>query len=195
MKFVLLILANFRRHKTRTILTVLSILVAFVLFGYLAAIRKAFEMGVTVAGADRLVVRHKVSIIQLLPANYEQQIERIAGVTEATPATWFGGMYKDERVPFPRIAVKHDEYFRMFDEFAVPPDQLEAWQRTRTGVIVGRKLAERYGFKVGDKVQIRPNIWRPARGETWEFDVVGIYDGKREEADTSQMLIRGDYLE
>ena len=195
MKFALLILSNFKRHKTRTILTVLSIIVAFVLFGYLAAIRKAFEMGVDVAGADRLIVRHKVSIIQLLPASYEPQIEKIDGVAAVTHATWFGGVYRDERMPFPRIAVNPNEYLDMYPEFLVPAGQKEAWQRTRTGVIAGRKLAERYEWKIGDKIPIRGNIWRPADGDSWTFDLVGIYDGAHEETDVSQMFLRYDYLD
>jgi putative ABC transport system permease protein len=196
MKFVRLILSNFKRHKTRTILTILSIVVAFTLFGYLAAIRKAFEMGVSVAGMDRLIVRHKVSLIQLLPASYEERIEKLGGVAMATHATWFGGVYKDERMPFARIVVKPEEWFQMYPEYITPPDQVDAWKRTRTGVLVGRKLAERYKWKIGDKIPIIGNIWRPAKGgDTWTFDLVGIYDGKEKETDTTQMFIRYDYLD
>jgi putative ABC transport system permease protein len=195
MKFALLILSNFKRHKLRTALTILSIVVAFVLFGYLAAIRKAFEMGATVAGADRLVVRHKVSIIQMLPQSYEADIERIAGVENATSSTWFGGIYQDEKNFFAQVAVEPDEYLGMFPEFVVPAEQKAAWLKTRTGVIVGRKLADRFGFKVGDKVPIRGTIWRPKGGDVWTFDVVGIYDGAEKETDTTQMFLRYDYLE
>jgi putative ABC transport system permease protein len=195
MKFLGLILSNFKRHKTRTILTILSIAVAFILFSYLAAIRKAFEMGVSVAGADRLVVRHKVSIIQLLPSSYEADIERIPGVDHATHATWFGGIYKDERNFFAQIAVDPVEYLAMFPEFVVTPAEKEAWKNTRTGVVVGSSLAKRFGFKVGDKLPIRGTIWRPASGDTWTFDIVGIYTGAKQETDTTQMFLRYDYLE
>jgi putative ABC transport system permease protein len=195
MKFLGLILSNFKRHKTRTILTILSIAVAFILFSYLAAIRKAFEMGVSVAGADRLVVRHKVSIIQLLPSSYEADIERIPGVDQATHATWFGGIYKDERNFFAQIAVDPVEYLAMFPEFVVTPAEKEAWKNTRTGVVVGSSLAKRFGFKVGDKLPIRGTIWRPASGDTWTFDIVGIYTGAKQETDTTQMFLRYDYLE
>lgn len=195
MKYALLVLSNFKRHKTRTILTVLSIMVAFVLFAYLATIRKSFQMGVEVAGADRLITRHRVSLIQLLPASYEERMERVEGVAAATPATWFGGSYKDERMPFARIAVKPDEYMDIYPEYVIPEDQKQAWLRTKTGVIVGRKLSERFGFKIGDKIQIVPDIWRPTNAANWEFDVVGIYDGRAQETDLSQMLIRLDYLD
>ncbi len=195
MKFVGLILANFKRHKTRTLLTILSIIVAFTLFAYLAAIRKAFEMGVDVAGKDRLIVRHKVSLIQLLPAAYEERIEKLPGVAMATHASWFGGVYKDERMPFARIAVKPEEWFTMYPEYITPPDQVAAWKQTKTGVIVGRKLVDRFGWKIGDKIPVVGNIWRPEGGETWTFDLVGIYEGKEKETDTTQMFIRYDYLD
>lgn len=195
MKLVGLVLANFKRHKLRTLLTILSIVVAFTLFGYLAAIRKAFEMGVDVAGKDRLIVRHKVSLIQLLPASYEERIEKLPGVAMATHATWFGGVYKDERMPFARIAVKPEEWFVMYPEYITPPAQVAAWKQTRTGVIVGRKLADRFGWKIGDKIPIIGNIWRPEKGETWTFDLVGIYEGKEKETDTTQMFLRYDYLD
>src|SRR5688500_5924302 len=106
MKYLVLLLANFKRHKLRTLLTILSIIVAFILFGYLAAIRKAFDVGVSVAGQDRLVVRHKISIIQLLPASYEADIEKIDGVADATHSTWFGGIYQDPKNFFAQMAVK-----------------------------------------------------------------------------------------
>ncbi|HEX2122580.1 MAG TPA: FtsX-like permease family protein, partial [Thermoanaerobaculia bacterium] len=158
-------------------------------------IRKAFEMGVEVAGADRLITRHRTSLIQLLPASYEERIERVEGVAAATPATWFGGSYKDERMPFARFAVKPDEYLEIYPEYVVSEEQQQAWMRTRTGVIVGRKLSERFGFEIGDKIQIVPDIWRPTNAAAWEFDVVGIYDGRAKETDLSQMLLRIDYLD
>jgi putative ABC transport system permease protein len=195
MRFLLLILSNFKRHKTRTMLTILSIIVAFILFGYLAAIRKAFEMGVSVAGADRLIVRHKVSLIQLLPASYETRMENVSGVDMATHATWFGGVYHKEKMPFPRIAVKPDEFLAMYPEYLLPKDQLAAWKQTRTGVVVGRKLVERFEWKIGDKIPITGNIWRPEGGDTWTFDLVGVYDGEKKETDTTQMFIRYDYID
>jgi putative ABC transport system permease protein len=129
MRFAGLLFSNFRRHKTRTILTILSIIVAFVLFAYLGAIRTAFDYGVTMAGADRLVVRHKVSIIQLLPVNYETRIERIDGVADATHATWFGAIYQDPKNFFGQMPVKPEEFLRMYPEYLLPKDQKD--RRTR----------------------------------------------------------------
>ena len=196
MKFVSLLLANFKRHRLRTALTILSIIAAFILFGYLAAIRKAFEMGASVAGADRLVTRHKVSIIQMLPISYKTQMEQIAGVAAVTHASWFGGIYKDPKYSFfPQLPVVPEEYMKMYPEFELPKDQFDAWTRTRTGVVVGRATAKQFGWKIGDKIPLQATIWRPKAGNTWTFDVVGIYDGRYKETDTTQFLFRYDYFE
>ena len=191
-----LVATGFKRHRLRLLLTGLSILVAFILFSYLVAIRKAFEMGVDVAGRDRLVVRHKVSIIQMLPADYEADMERIAGVTDATPATWFGAIYQDPKNFFGQFPVKPEEYLRMYPEFLLPEEQRQAWLRTRTGAIAGRATATKYGWKVGDRIPLQATIWMPKTGgKTWEFELVGIYDGKEKETDTTQFLFRDDYFQ
>lgn len=196
MKSLQLVWANLKRKKVRTILTLLSILVAFVLFGYLAAIRQALSQGVDVAGADRLVVRHKVSIIQLLPESYEADMEQIDGVADATHATWFGGIYQDPKNFFPQFPVKPEEYLAMYPEFLLPKEQKEAWLRTRTGAVVGRTTAERFGWEIGDRIPIQATIWTQDGGQrTWEFDLVGIYDGAEAGTDTTQFLFRHDYFD
>ena len=196
MKYAGLLLANFKRHKLRTALTILSIIAAFILFGYLAAIRKAFEMGVSVAGADRLVTRHKISIIQPLPLSYKAQIEQMPGISAATHASWFGGIYQDPNTFFAQRPVMPDEYMKMYPEFLLPKDQMDAWRSTRTGAIAGRKIADRYGWKIGDKIPLQATIWRPKTGgDTWTFDLVGIYDGKQTETDTTQFLFHYDYFD
>jgi putative ABC transport system permease protein len=197
MRFIRLILSSFKRHKTRTLLTVLSIVVAFVLFAYLATIRKSFEMGATVAGANRLVVRHKVSLIQPLPQSYEARIEQIPGVQDATEAAWFGGIYIDERhTRFAQIAVEPEEFLAIYPEFLLPEAQKKAWFSTRTGAIAGRKTAERFGWKVGDKIPLQATYMTPKTGgNTWTFDLVGIYDGASPETDTTTFYFRHDYLD
>lgn len=196
MKYVRLVWANLKRKKIRTLLTLLSILVAFVLFGYLAAIRQALSAGVDVAGADRLVVRHKVSIIQPLPGSYEAEMEQIPGVAEVAHATWFGGIYQRPSNFFPQMPVVPEEYLAMYPEFLLPEDQKEAWIATRTGAIVGRSTAERFGWKVGDKIPIQATIWTHSGGKkTWEFDLVGIYDGKEKGVDTTNFFFRYDYFD
>lgn len=196
MRLAGIVVSNFKRHRLRTALTVLSILVAFVLFGYLAAIKKAFEAGVDVAGKDRLVVRHKISIIQMLPVSYEADIERIDGVKEATHASWFGGIYKEPRNFIPQFPVKPEEFMAMYPEFRLPPAQMDAWLTTRTGAVVGRRTADKFGWKIGDKIPIQATIWRPkSGGNTWTFDIVGIYEGAEEETDTTLFLFRYDYFD
>jgi putative ABC transport system permease protein len=196
MKFARLVWANLKRKKIRTLLTLASIFVAFILFGYLSAIRQALTAGIDVAGADRLVVRHKVSIIQPLPGNYEADIEQIPGVAEATHASWFGGIYQNPRNFFPQMAVKPEEYLSLYPEFQLPKEEREAWLRTRTGVVVGRATAERFGWKVGDKIPLQATFWSHGGGnKIWEFDLVGIYDGTKDGVDTTQFLFQYDYFD
>jgi len=196
MKFAGLVWANLKRKKIRTLLTLLSILVAFVLFGYLSAITRALAQGVDVAGADRLVVRHKVSIIQFLPENYESQIEQIPGVAEAVHATWFGGIYQKPSNFFPQLPVKPQEYLSMYPEFLLSPEEKARWLETRTGAVVGRATADRFGWKVGDRVPIQATIWTHDDGQkTWDFDIVGIYDGAERGTDTTVFLFRWDFFD
>jgi putative ABC transport system permease protein len=195
MRFGRLVLANFKRHKLRTLLTMLSIVVAFILFAYLSAIKKGFEMGVSVAGADRLVVRHKISLIQPLPQSYQAQIERMDGVALSSQASWFGGLYQDKQVQWGQIAVQPEKFVQIYPEFVIPPDQKKAWFETRTGAVAGRKTATRYGWKVGDKIPLQATFNRPKSGNIWTFDLVGIYDGAHPEIDTTAFWFRHDYLE
>ena len=192
MKFLHLIWGNLMRKKLRTSLTLLSILVAFVLFGFLCAIRQALVGGVALAGADRLIVRHKVSLIQLLPESYQARMERIPGVAATSHQTWFGGIYQDPKNFFMQNPVVPEEFMKMFPEFILPPDQMKAWLATRTGAIVGRNTAERFHWKIGDKVPIMSPIWLR---KTWEFDIVGIFDGAKKGTDTTSLFFRYDYFD
>ena len=159
MKFLHLLWSNLRRKKLRTSLTILSIVVAFTLFGFLSAIKQALAGGISLAGANRLITRHRVSIIQMLPVSYKQRIERIPGVSGATHLTWFGGAYQDSKHFFPQMPVEPEKFLELHPEFLLPTEAREAWFRTRTGAIVGRKLANQFGWKTGDRVPIRSNIW------------------------------------
>lgn len=196
MKYWHLVWGNLWRKKIRTMLTFLSIGVAFILYGYLAAIEEALNQGVSVAGADRLIVRHKVSIIQTLPISYHARINQLDGVERAAHASWFGGIYKEPRNFFAQIAVEPDDFLALYPEFQLSAEQLGAWKKTRTGAVVGRKTADKYEFKVGDRVPIQGTIWPRKDGlPTWEFDVVGIYDGAKTGTDETQFLFRYDYLD
>lgn len=196
MRFLRLVVANLGRKKLRTILTGLSITVAFVLFGYLAAVRVAFNQGVDVAGLDRLVVRHKVSIIQLLPESYRDRMERIDGVDLAVHQTWFGGIYQKPSNFFAQMPVQPEPFLEMFPEYQLDDDERRAWLETRTGAIVGRVTADRFGWEVGDRIPIQATIWTQKDGSrTWEFDIVGIYEGAEQGTDTSQFFFRYDYFD
>jgi putative ABC transport system permease protein len=196
MKFLPLIWSNLKRKKLRTLLTLLSIMVAFVLFGFLSAIKEALAGGISLEGANRLVVRHKVSIIQLLPENFKARIEKIPNVDLADHQTWFGGIYQDPKKFFMQSPVVPGDFLSVMPEILLPADQKESWLRTRTGAIVGRKTAERFRWKIGDKVPIQSSIWAQKDGNrTWEFDIVGIYDGKNKNTDTSSLFFRYDFFD
>ena len=152
--------------------------------------------GISLEGANRLMVRHKVSIILLLPQSYKQRMERIPGVSLVAHQTWFGGIYQDPKNFFMQCPVVPDDFLNMFPEFLLPADQKEAWLKTRTGAIVGRKTADKYHFKIGDKVPIQSPIWAKTDGShTWEFDIVGIFDGKYKNTDTTSLFFRYDYFD
>jgi putative ABC transport system permease protein len=196
MKYLHLVWSNLQRKKLRSLLTLLSIVVTFVLFGYLSAIKQALTGGFDIAGADRLIVRHKVSIILFLPESYKARMERIPGVVLATHQTWFGGIYQDPKNFFMQTPVVPEEFLDMHPEFLLPPEQKQAWLHTRTGAIVGRKTAERFHWKLGDKIPIQSTIWAQKDGSRrWEFDIVGIYDGREKNTDTTLLLFRYDYFE
>ncbi|MBV8199786.1 MAG: ABC transporter permease, partial [Acidobacteria bacterium] len=195
MKFLPLVWKNLGRRKVRTTFTALSIVVAFLLFGILSAIRMAFSAGVDVTGADRLMVSHKVSIIQPLPIAYRDQIAQVPGVREVTHANWFGGVYQDPKNFFPRIAVDPPTYLAIYPEIKLPEAQKRAWLADRTGAIVGSVTAKRFGFKVGDRIPILGTIYtKRDGGRIWEFTVDGIYDAAKEGFDTSALLFQYDYL-
>ena len=196
MKYLGLVFSGLKRKKLRTFLTILSIMVAFILFGYLSAIRQAFDAGVEVAGADRLIVRHKVSIIQLLPQAYEARMERIKGVDNATHSTWFGGVYQEPKNFFAQMSIEPEELFDMYPEFVIGDEHKAAWLETRSGVLVGRGLVERFGWKLGDRIPINSTIWaKKDGGRSWEFDLVAIYDGAEKGTDTSQFFFRYDFFD
>lgn len=190
MKFLPLLFANLLRRKVRTILTVGSFAVALFLFCLLVTIRAAFNQGVDVAGADRLLVINKVSLIQPLPIAYRDRIQRQPGVKEVTWANWFGGVYQDEKNFFAQFAIDHETYRNLYSEFLVPEDQWNAFLADKQGAVVGKATADRFGFKVGDRVPIT-GAGYPGN---WEFNVRGIYTGRRPNDDLTQFWFRWDYL-
>jgi putative ABC transport system permease protein len=194
MKFLPLIWKNIWRRKFRTTFTLLSIFIAFLLFGLLMTIRTAFSLGVNVAGLDRLVLIHKVSLIMPLPYSYLSRLQQVAGVELVSHQTWFNGIYQDPSNFFANIAVEPEAFLRIYPEFTVPPDQVKAWIADRQGAIAGRDLAERFGWNVGDRIPLTATIWQPKQGQTWEFNLVGLYDGG-DGVDKTQFFFRYDYLD
>jgi putative ABC transport system permease protein len=196
MKFLGLVWSNLKRKKLRTALTLLSIFVAFLLFGFLSAIREAFTAGVTLADADRLFVRHKVSLIQPLPMSYEQRIMNIPGVAGTSAQSWFGGIYQDPKHGLATVAVDPEKLLAMYPEFLLSPEQKEAWLKTRNGVIVGQTLADRFKWKVGDHIPLTCPIWgEPENRPNWDFEIVGIFAGAKKGTDTSGFFLRYDYFD
>jgi putative ABC transport system permease protein len=197
MKFLHLIWSNLKRKKLRTWLTLLSIAVAFVLFGLLMSIKQALTGGVTLEGSSRLITQHKVSLIQLLPVSYKARMEKIPGVALVSHQTWFGGRFEQKPKDwFMQCPVEPEAFLAVLPELLLPPEQKQRWMQTRTGAIVGRKTAEKFHWKIGDHVPIFTPLWPKADGsQTWEFEIVGIFDGKEQNTDTMSLFFRYDYFD
>jgi putative ABC transport system permease protein len=196
MKFFPLVWSNLKRRKLRSFLTLLSIIVAFILFGVLGAIKHALTGGVSYAKANRLIVREKVSIINLLPESYKERMKRIPGVVAAAHQTWFGGHYQDPKNFFMQTPVVPEDFLDMNPEVKLPENQKKAWLATRTGAIVGKSLADKYHWQIGTKVPIESPIWARENGShVWEFDIVGIYENTSMKGADQALIFRYDYFD
>jgi len=194
-KYFGLIWHNVWRKKIRTSLTILSVLVAFLLFALLNAVGQAMSTGGATTGAARLVVVDKVTIINFLPRSYQNKIAQVPGVAAVSHQSWFGGFYQDSRNQFPQFPVVPDEYLALYPEFVLPDEQLQAWKRNRTGAIIGRDLAELYELKIGDRIPIQSTIFtNKDGGRTWEFDIEGIFDTTDPKGGTAVLLFHYDYF-
>jgi len=194
-RYAPLLFASLRRKRLRTFFTFASILIAFLLFGLAESMRFALQSGVDIAGADRLLTMHKVSFTQLLPASYESRIRAIGGVVDVTPQTWFGAWYQDERNQIPAFPVDPQAFLRMYPEYVVPEDQKQAWFADRSGILIGRGLADLTGWKIGDRVPLHSSIWRREDGsDVWDVTVRAIYD-LPQGGDTRQLSLHQDYFE
>ena len=190
MHFLKLILRNTLRHKLRTGLTVLGIVVAIIAFGLLRTVVDAWYAGAEGASATRLVTRNAISLVFPLPINYQERIRKIQGVAAITHASWFGGIYITEKNFFPQFAINVKTYFDVYPEFLISPAEMKAFMSDRKGCVIGRKVADTYGFKIGDTVPLRGTIYPGA----WNFTVRAIYDGAEARTDTSQLFFHWDYL-
>ena len=197
MKYLSLIWAQLFRSKTRTLLTLLSVVAAFLLFGMLDSVRVAFNSGGSVAGADRMVVASRLSITQLLPISLHAQIESIPGVKKTAYANWFGGIYRDPKNFFPNFAVG-PEYFEMYPEYVLPKAQLAAFQADRTGAVVGKALADRFGWKIGDTIPLQATIFPQKDGSNaWPLKLDGIFELKdaKRKGEENQLLFHWKYFD
>jgi putative ABC transport system permease protein len=185
-----LILRNALRHKLRSALTVVGLVVATLAFGLLQTVVKAWYAGADAASNTTLVTRNATSLVFALPLSYAAKIRAVDGVGRVAYANWFGGIYQDPKNFFPQLAISGASYLDIYPDFVMPQDQRDAFLRDRKGALVGRKLATEYGFRIGDVVPLRGTIF-PGQ---WEFIVRGIYDGRQASTVTTQMFIHWDYL-
>ncbi|TPD68016.1 ABC transporter permease [Stenotrophomonas maltophilia] len=177
MKYFSLVWAQLFRSRTRTLLTLLSVVAAFLLFGMLDSVRVAFSSGGSVEGANRLVVASRLSITQSLPIRLETQIRQVSGVRDVTYGMWFGGIYQDPKNFFPNFSVAPN-YFDVYRELQIDPAQLQDWQQTRTGAIVGETLAKQFGWKIGDTIPLQATIFPRGGSNDWPLELKGIYRSK-----------------
>ena len=185
-----LVFKNAFRHKLRTALTMVGIVVAITAFGLLRTIVDAWYAGANASSSARLVTRSSVSLVFPLPLTYAQKIRQVPGVAGVSWANWFGGVYVTERNFFAQFAVDAASYLEIYPELVLAPDEKKAFLADRKGAIVGRKLAEQYGWRVGDQIPLRGTIF-PG---TWTFTLRGIYDGADKTTDVSTMFFHWQYL-
>ncbi|MCA3019815.1 MAG: FtsX-like permease family protein [Rhodocyclaceae bacterium] len=190
MYYLKLIFKNVFRAKLRTALTVTGLVVAIVAFGLLQTVVDAWFAGANSASSARLVTRNAISLVFSMPTYYRERMRSIDGVKTVSYSQWFGGIYKEPSNFFPQFAVDHNNYFDLYPEFLIKPDELLAFKRDRQGAIVGRKLADQFGWKVGDVIPIRGTIF----SGNWQFTIRAIFDGRDETTLTRQFFMHWDYI-
>jgi putative ABC transport system permease protein len=192
-----LVRKNLFRKKLRAWLMIVSILTAFAIFGVLASFGQAFNAGQEVAEADRLVVVNKINFTQPLPIAYFNRVRAIAGVRQVTHFNWFGGYYQDPKNFLIVMAVDPATYMDLYgNDIDIPADAQQAFKRERTGALVGEAMAKKWGWKTGDRVPVASNIFSQKSGShTWDFDVVGVFSGKKPQIDTNFMVFQYDYFD
>lgn len=195
MTLVELVQKNLFRKRLRTILTIIAIFMAFLIFGVLATFQKALNAGVEVAGADRLITVNKINFTQPMPLAYATRTAGVKGVKQVAYAEWFGGYYQEPRNFLVAFGVDPKNYLDIYSELVLPPAQREAFLREKTAIIVGKATADQYGWKVGDRLPLKSNIYRQKNGsDTWDFTVAGIYTGADARVDTTPVIFHFDYL-
>jgi putative ABC transport system permease protein len=196
MKFLALVLGNLKRRKLRTVLTVLSAMVAFLLFGLLCALKEGLTAGASIADADRIVVRNKITLILPLPVSYKNRVAGIAGVDAVAAQSWFGGIYQDPKNFFATIPVDPESFLDVYREYPISDATRREWLATRNGAIVGETLMRKFGWNVGDTIPLTSPIWgQPEGASAWDLRIVGTYSTTKKGGDTSSLYFRWDYFD
>ena len=190
MDLLKLILRNVFRHRLRSVLTILGVVIAMLAFGILRTLVGAWYVGVEASSANRLVVRNKISLIYSLPLAYKNKILHVKDVTQAAYGVWYGGVYKDKKNFFAQFAISGLDYFDLYPEFLLPLKERAAFRKNRKGAIAGRKLAQRYGWKIGDIIPLQGTIY-PGN---IDLELTGIYKGARKTIDETAFFFHYDYL-
>lgn len=193
-KYLPLLWANLGRKRLRTSLTLASIVVAFLLFGLMQTLRVAMSGSPELAGIDRLITMHKTSFVQSLPLAYLNRIKGVEGVVVASSQDWFGGIYQEDRNQLPAFAVEAATFFEVYSEYALEPEEKQAFLQDRSSAIVGPLVAQRFGWKVGDTIPLRSNIWtrKDDGGNVWPMKIAGIYEASN--GDNQSIYFHYDYL-
>jgi putative ABC transport system permease protein len=185
-----LAIRNTFRHRLRTLLTVLGVAIAITAFGLLRTLVGLWTLGVEASSAYRLVTRNAISLVFSLPVSYKDRIRQVPGVTSVSWGNWFGGVYVTEKNFFPNFAVEPESYLALYPEFVLSDGERSAFIHDRKGAVVGRKLADRFGWKLGDSLTLRGTIF-PGN---WEFVIRGVYRGAQRTTDETQMFFHWQYL-
>jgi len=190
-----LVWANLRRRKLRLVFTFISILLAFLMFGMLDALRTSLSQAVNLAGADRLMLQSKVNITVSNPRSHYEKVKAVPGVRAVAPFNWFGGVYKDSKQQIQVQATDPEEFMKVYPEVHLKPEELAAWKNDRQAIVIGQALADQYGWKVGQRIPLRSDIWRKLDGsDTWEFNIVGIYTVEGSGWDKRSAMFQYDYF-
>jgi len=191
------VVANLFRKKTRTILTILSVIMAFLLFGLLQSLNSIFNSGADFIGATRLMTQARVSFTQALPLSMLPKLESVPGVARVAYSQWFGGVWQENTQVF-TFAVDPERYHDVYPEWVMPEEQWKTFEHTRTSMVAGKQVVDKYGWKIGQKIPLSSNIY-PQKGgsKSWAFDLVGIYDGKDDnwKKQTNAVFINHDYFD
>jgi putative ABC transport system permease protein len=186
---------NLFRKRLRTILTIVAIFMAFAIYGVLATFQNAMTAGIDSAAADRLMVTNKINFTLPMPIAYVQRTRQVKGVATVTHANWFGGYFRDAKVFFAALAVDPQTYLDLYPEYLLTPTERQTFLSDKTALVAGRAVAEQFGWKVGDRIPLKSNIFSQKNGsDTWDFVIAGIAKGANERVDTNWVIFHYDYF-